>query len=73
MLEGSGTAGDLLLRPGALTPEQVADSVVESFADDRFLILPHPQTAEKYRGRAQDTDGWLRAMGRVQERIDAGG
>lgn len=42
-----------------LTPEQVADAVVEGLADERFLILPHPEVALYEQGRAGDRDGWL--------------
>lgn len=72
MLEITGTAGDLLLRPTAIEPEQVADTVIEAFADGRFLILPHPETAEMYRHRATDPDRWQRGLGRVQQQLDAG-
>jgi hypothetical protein len=42
-----------------LTPEQVADAVIEGLADERFLILPHPEVAQYEQGRAADRDGWL--------------
>jgi NAD(P)-dependent dehydrogenase (short-subunit alcohol dehydrogenase family) len=71
MLEGTGTAGELLLQPSAIEPEQVAATVVEALADGRFLILPHPEVAQMYAHRATDTDRWLRGLGRVQQELDA--
>ncbi|GGO84420.1 SDR family NAD(P)-dependent oxidoreductase [Wenjunlia tyrosinilytica] len=71
MLGGTGAAGDLLLRPTAIEPSQVAETVVEALADGRFLILPHPETAQMYQHRATDTDRWLRGLGRVQQQLDA--
>jgi NAD(P)-dependent dehydrogenase (short-subunit alcohol dehydrogenase family) len=50
----------------AISPEQVADSVVDAMADDRFLVLPHPTVAEYYARRATDPDRWLRGMNRLQ-------
>ncbi len=47
---------------GALEPDQVAEIVVEGLADERFLILPHPEVAEFVRRRAADRDRWLRGM-----------
>ena len=54
--EGGGVAGV----DGMLSPEAVADAVVEGLADERFLILPHPEVAEYFRRKAADHDRWLR-------------
>ncbi|WP_424214544.1 SDR family NAD(P)-dependent oxidoreductase [Streptomyces sp. BI20] len=66
MLTASGTAGELVLAPTAITPEDVADAVFTGMAEDRFLILPHPEVAGYARARAEDPDRWLRGMNRVQ-------
>jgi NAD(P)-dependent dehydrogenase (short-subunit alcohol dehydrogenase family) len=60
----SGTARFLL--EGALEPGQVADAVVAGLAEERFLILPHPQVAEFFRRKAEDYDRWLHGMRRLQ-------
>jgi NAD(P)-dependent dehydrogenase (short-subunit alcohol dehydrogenase family) len=70
MLEGTGTAGDVLLRGGALAPEDVAEALWEGLQDNRFLILPHPEVRDYYAARATDTDHWLAGMRRIQQRID---
>jgi NAD(P)-dependent dehydrogenase (short-subunit alcohol dehydrogenase family) len=54
---------------GVLEPEQVAQSVVDGLADERFLILPHPQVAEYFRRKATDYDRWLGGMRRLQLRF----
>ncbi|WP_138996634.1 SDR family oxidoreductase [Rhodococcus zopfii] len=64
------TAGQVIFETGVLTPGQVADEVMVALAGERFLILPHPEVAEYYAGRAADTDRWLRGMRRIQRRID---
>jgi NAD(P)-dependent dehydrogenase (short-subunit alcohol dehydrogenase family) len=51
---------------GALEPEQVADSVVHGLADERFLILPHPEVAEFFHRKATDYDRWLRGMRKLR-------
>jgi NAD(P)-dependent dehydrogenase (short-subunit alcohol dehydrogenase family) len=57
-----------LLKPAALTPEAVADAVVAGLAEERFLILPHPEVAEYFRRKATDYDRWLRGMRRLQDK-----
>ena len=57
---------------GALDPAQVADVVVAGLADERFLILPHPEVGEYLRRKATDYDRWLRGMRRLQAKLDAG-
>ncbi|MEU1806402.1 SDR family oxidoreductase [Streptomyces sp. NPDC019937] len=70
MLVDSGAAGDLVLVPTAIEPEDVAAAVLQGIAENRFLILPHPETAEYYAQRATDTERWLRGMNRVQRTLE---
>jgi NAD(P)-dependent dehydrogenase (short-subunit alcohol dehydrogenase family) len=63
-----GGIGDLL-RTGAMTAEAVAEAVVVGLAEERFLILPHPEVAEYFRHKADDYDRWLRGMRRLQEKL----
>jgi NAD(P)-dependent dehydrogenase (short-subunit alcohol dehydrogenase family) len=58
---------------GVLPPEQVADVVLAAIADERFLILPHPEVATYEQRRAQDRDRWLGGMRRLQARLSGGG
>ena len=71
MMAGTGPAGQLILGDSAIAPEAVADAVVAGIADGRFLILPHPEVARMYAGRAGDPDRWLAGMNKLQRRIDA--
>lgn len=63
-----GGIGDHL-REHALAPEDVAAAVVEGLADERFLILPHPEVADYFRRKADDYERWLRGMRRLQDRL----
>lgn len=65
MLDGSESPLADLLRPAALSPEQLADSVVEGLTDERFLILPHPEVATYFQNKANDNERWLRGMRRL--------
>ena len=48
-------------------------TVLESLQDERFLVLPHPEVAGYVRHKADDVDGWLDAMNRLQQRVQARG
>lgn len=65
--------GAVVLGPTLIEPADVAEAVMTGLADDRFLILPHPQVRDFYLARASDTDRWLAGMRRVQAAIDAQG
>jgi NAD(P)-dependent dehydrogenase (short-subunit alcohol dehydrogenase family) len=71
MLEASGEAGRLLMGDAAIEPEQVADALWDGIAQDRFLILPHPEVRDYYSLRAADTDTWLRGMNKLERKIEA--
>lgn len=70
MLEEAGGLQDLLTRDAALTPEQVAEAAWEALADDRFLVLPHPEVADYYAARATHTDQWLGGMNKLQRKLE---
>jgi NAD(P)-dependent dehydrogenase (short-subunit alcohol dehydrogenase family) len=57
------------LTEGALEPEAVAEAVVKGIAEERFLILPHPEVAEYFRRKADDYDRWLRGMRRLRNNL----
>ncbi len=73
MLDDSGVFKEMLSRDAALTPEQVADSVLQGMANGSFLILPHPEVAEYYAYRAAKPDKWQAAMRKLQRGIDEAG
>ena len=62
---------DNFLMEGSVSVEQVADAVIQGLADERFLILPHPEVAEYFRRKATDYDRWLRGMRRLRSEVGA--
>ncbi|MFN8485014.1 MAG: SDR family oxidoreductase [Anaerolineae bacterium] len=72
MLLGEDGAQESFLLPTALTAEQVADAVVDGLAQERFLILPHPEVATYFRHKADDYERWLRGMRRLNAEIFSG-
>ncbi|MGR8011449.1 SDR family oxidoreductase [Streptomyces hypolithicus] len=73
MLTAAGSAGELVLAPTAIEPEDVADALFEGIAADRFLILPHPEVAGYYQARAAGPDRWLTGMNHLQQKWEGAG
>jgi NAD(P)-dependent dehydrogenase (short-subunit alcohol dehydrogenase family) len=66
-----GVAGNVVTGAGrVLSPEEVADRVVETIAAERFLVLPHPEVADFLNGKVADIDHWLGAMNRIQQKLE---
>jgi NAD(P)-dependent dehydrogenase (short-subunit alcohol dehydrogenase family) len=63
----AGNASALAVRAASavLEPEDVADAVVVGLAEERFLILPHPEVADHAAFKAADRDRWIGALRRV--------
>ena len=70
MLDGSDPVAEKVLGDSVIQPEDVVDAVIEGMADGRFLILPHPEVAAMYAGRAADPDRWLGGMNKLQRRAE---
>ncbi|MYW67733.1 SDR family NAD(P)-dependent oxidoreductase [Streptomyces sp. SID8379] len=71
MLTASGSAGQVVLAPTAIEPEDVAEALFAGIAEDRFLILPHPEVAKYYAARATAPDAWLTNMNHIQQKWEA--
>lgn len=74
VLGGAGALGaEVVAAQGLIEPADVADAAVKGLADERFLILPHPEVAEYVQRKASDRDRWLAGMRRLQARIRTNG
>jgi len=66
MLRAGVSAGHLLAKATStnaiLSAEAVADATVAGIAEERFLILPHPEVADYWKHKASDPDGWLSSL-----------
>lgn len=56
-----------------ITATDVADALMQGLDDGRFLILPHPEAADFFRRRAEDTDRWIDGMRKLRARAFASG
>ncbi len=71
MLAKAQFAGGAFLLESAIEPEQVAEETMKVIAEERFLILPHPEVAKFFQNKANDYDRWLRGMRRLQASTQA--
>jgi NAD(P)-dependent dehydrogenase (short-subunit alcohol dehydrogenase family) len=62
---GGGVAGV----DGMLEPDQLAQSVIETLDEERFLCLPHPEVLTYMQRKASDYDRWLGGMRRLNDRF----
>lgn len=69
LISGEGSVATV---DGVIEPDEVADAVVRALAEERFLVLPHPEVAEYVRRRGEDRDRWLAGMRRLQARYREG-
>lgn len=53
-----GTAG----LDGVVSPEHVAQCVVDALHEEHFLVLPHPKVLDYFRAKGADYDRWLGGM-----------
>jgi NAD(P)-dependent dehydrogenase (short-subunit alcohol dehydrogenase family) len=59
-------AGKSAAVDGVLSPEQVAEAVVQGLERESFLILPHPQVAQYILKKASEYDRWIGGMAKLR-------
>jgi NAD(P)-dependent dehydrogenase (short-subunit alcohol dehydrogenase family) len=55
---------------GMIEPEQVAEVVTQALAEERFLVLPHPEVVQYMQRKAGDYDRWIRGMQKLREKYE---
>jgi NAD(P)-dependent dehydrogenase (short-subunit alcohol dehydrogenase family) len=65
---GDEAAGVVAASGNVVTPEQVADAVLDGIHSERFLILPQPEAGTFLQRKATDPDRWLAGMRRLVAR-----
>ena len=53
----------------SVTPEHVADCVIDVLRNETFLVLPQPEVKEFFQFKTQDYDKWLHNFAHVHTRI----
>jgi hypothetical protein len=54
---------------GVLAPDDVAQFVVDGLAEERFLILPHPQVLGYMRKKTEDYERWIGGMAKFRRSL----
>ena len=52
-----------------ISPDQLAETVVEGIQAEQFLILPHPDVAKFIQYKTADYDRWLDGMRKLRRKI----
>lgn len=52
-----------------LEADDVAETVVQGLASERFLILPHPEVETFFQNKANDYDRWIGGMRKLQRSV----
>lgn len=58
------------LHLSSVTPEHVADCVIEALRQETFLVLPHPEVGEFFEFKTKDYDRWLHNFAHVNTRLN---
>ncbi len=58
----AGTDGGSAAVNGILEPEAVAQEVITTMDNGKFLVLPHPEVAQYFRNKGQDYERWIGGM-----------
>jgi len=70
MLMGKDGERRSFLQEDMVTPEQVAQDCVAAMREERFLVLPHPQVLDYWRGKTADVQRWLGGMRRLRAKSE---
>jgi NAD(P)-dependent dehydrogenase (short-subunit alcohol dehydrogenase family) len=60
-----GTAGV----DGVMDPADLAEAVVQGLAEERFMILPHPEVEQYRQNKASNYERWLGGMRKLRRRF----
>ena len=55
-------------RGSLLTADEVAQCVVLTMKENRFMVLPHPEVRDYALNRARNYDGWIAGMAKLRQR-----
>jgi NAD(P)-dependent dehydrogenase (short-subunit alcohol dehydrogenase family) len=71
--QGSSAASIVAASGSVISPEEVAQTVIEGLADERFLILPHPEVGTYWAQKAADPDRWIAGVRRLARKAETAG
>jgi len=66
---GYGEGEGIDQHPGVISPEQVANTVVQGIDAETFLILPHPDVEQFAQFKTANYDRWLGGMRKLRRNI----
>lgn len=70
MLMGKGGERRSFLQENMVSPEQVAEDCIAAMREERFLVLPHPEVLDYWRGKTADVERWLGGMRKLRQKSE---
>ena len=70
--DGAVAAAAVTTAGAVLEPKDVAREVIAGIQRGSFLILPHPEVLDMYRGKGADYERWLSGMRRYRRILEQG-
>ncbi|WP_395307901.1 SDR family oxidoreductase [Mycobacterium sp. AMU20-3851] len=64
-------ANSITTAGAVLSAEDVAAAVLDGVRNDTFMVLPHPEVLDMYRGKGADYDRWISGMRRYRRALHA--
>lgn len=71
LAEGRLSARVVQASGDVLSPEQIAEAVIEGMAEERFLILPHDEVGKYWVNKAADPDRWLTGVRKLTQSVES--
>jgi NAD(P)-dependent dehydrogenase (short-subunit alcohol dehydrogenase family) len=71
MLMGRQGERKSFLQDNMVSPEQVADDVIQAMREERFLVLPHPEVLDYLQRKTADVERWLGGMRKLRAKAEA--
>jgi NAD(P)-dependent dehydrogenase (short-subunit alcohol dehydrogenase family) len=68
-MTGYEEGSEVPLSETVITPQQVAEAVLEGIHREQFLILPHPEVSQFMQHKTADYDRWLAGMRKLRSNI----
>ncbi|OBC17408.1 dehydrogenase [Mycobacterium sp. 852013-50091_SCH5140682] len=62
-------AQSIIKSGSVITAAEVAVATILAVRAERFMVLPHPEVLDMFRGKAADYDGWIAKMRRLQRSL----
>lgn len=65
-------AQSIIKSGSVISAAEVAAETIRAIRAERFMVLPHPEVLDMFRGKGADYDGWISRMRHLQRSLSGG-